>query len=87
MEKRTKVQRNSHFVYLTNRKKRDIINELSLRKNHERVQREGILKIEQCTTSEQALESDSAKAKSDFETVKARQKQKMLKVIASEKRS
>ena len=46
---------------------------------------EGILKIEQCTTSEQALESDSAKAKSDFETVKARQKQKMLKVIASVK--
>ena len=40
--------------------------------------KEGILKIEQCTTSEQALESDSAKAKSDFETVKARQKQKML---------
>ena len=49
---------------------------------------EGILKIEQCTTSEQALESDSAKAKSDFETVKARQKQKnAIKVIASEKRS
>ena len=47
--------------------------------------KEGILKIEQCTTSEQALESDSAKAKSDFETVKARQKQKMLKVIASER--
>ena len=43
------------------------------------------MKIEQCTTSEQALESDSAKAKSDFETVKARQKQKMLKVIASVK--
>ena len=63
------------------------MNELSLRKNHEKRQQEGILKIEQCTTSEQALESDSAKAKSDFETVKARQKQKMLKVIASEKRS
>ena len=47
-------------------------------KNHEKRQQEGILKIEQCTTSEQALESDSAKAKSDFETVKARQKQKML---------
>ena len=48
-------------------------------KNHERRQQEGILKIEQCTTSEQALESDSAKAKSDFETVKARQKQKCYK--------
>ena len=73
---------------MTNRKKRDIINELSLRKKiTKEYSKEGILKIEQCTTSEQALESDSAKAKSDFETVKARQKQKMLKVIASEKRS
>ena len=87
MKKSTGVQRSSHFVYLTNRKKRDIINELSLRKITKEYSEEGILKIEQCTTSEQALESDSAKAKSDFETVKARQKQKMLKVIASEKRS
>ena len=54
------------------------MNELSLRKKSRERQQEGILKIEQCTTSEQALESDSAKAKSDFETVKARQKQKML---------
>ena len=86
MEKRTGVRRSSQFVYLTNSRICDIMNELSLtRLNHGR-QQEGILKIEQCTTSEQALESDSAKAKSDFETVKARQKQKnAIKVIASER--
>ena len=72
---------------MTNQKKRDIINELSLRKKiTKEYSKEGILKIEHCTTSEQALESDSAKAKSDFETVKARQKQKnAIKVIASER--
>ena len=56
MEKRTGVQRSSQFVYLTNSRICDIMNELSLtRLNHGR-QQEGILKIEQCTTSEQALE-------------------------------
>ena len=56
MEKRTGVRRSSQFVYLTNSRICDIMNELSLTRLIHGRQQEGILKIEQCTTSEQALE-------------------------------
>ena len=50
----------SQFIYLTNFRESGIMNELSLTRLHhkerQRKKKKGILKIEQCTTSEQALE-------------------------------